>query len=199
MQSINDQKKELRSRCRQIRLSMSEQQRKEADKAITEAVLRLIRLKKPDRLFTYVSCPPVEVDTSGLIGTAFASSLPVAVPKCIPDTHAMDFYIIDSTQQLISGYCNIPEPDTSVCPIAELSDNDMCIVPGLAFDRSGFRVGFGGGYYDRLISSCRRKAPGALFVGICYESCLFDSLPHDSFDQKVSYMITENSVIPISG
>lgn len=198
MQSITGQKKEIRARCRAIRCEMSTAQKSFADTAIAEKVLQLIEEKRPGRLLCYVSAYPTEVSTTAIIKRALEMQLAVAVPRCIPECSGMDFYLIESASQLISGYCNIPEPDPLVCIKTVPSDGDMCIVPGLSFDSSGFRVGFGGGYYDRMISSCRQRGADVLFVGLCYSSCISGSVPRDEYDQNVSYVITESSVIPIS-
>ena len=65
------------------------------------------------------------------------------------------------------------------------------IVPALSFDRDGYRLGYGGGYYDRFLAA----HPQIVAVGLCYDACLCPQLPHDHYDVPLSYVISERSVI----
>ena len=100
----------------------------------------------------------------------------------------MEFYSISSFDDLESGAYGIYEPKKECLKITA-DENTVCIVPGLAFDKSGFRIGFGKGYYDRFLSEFKGES-----VGLCYDECFSDILIKDKFDMCVSAVITETCI-----
>ncbi|TET52762.1 MAG: 5-formyltetrahydrofolate cyclo-ligase, partial [Actinobacteria bacterium] len=75
-------------------------------------------------------------------------------------------------------------------------DLNVIIVPGVAFDKEHHRLGYGGGYYDRLIAETRDPIPETpIFIGLAFEEQIVDKLPHNKHDQKVDFIITEKRVI----
>lgn len=81
------------------------------------------------------------------------------------------------------------EPDAA-CSILELPETGcVCLVPGLAFDRNGYRLGYGGGYYDRFL----QQHPQLIRVGYCPTACFTDSLPREKTDLPVQYLITDQT------
>lgn len=186
MQSVSEEKKRLRAVMKQRRRRLSREEMVRADKAILDRVSRLLQNEKPGQLLSYVSVPGSEVDTRALLQYALDSDIPVAVPKCTDRPGEMIFCTITSLSGLVTSRYGIDEPDESICPRADISSGGICIVPALAFDRRGFRLGYGGGYYDRFL-------PGftGMKIGLCYECCLEEILPSDGFDIKADAVITE--------
>jgi len=92
-----------------------------------------------------------EVDTIALIESAWKSGKRVAVPKCLPDTREMDFRIITTFDDLETVYMDLKEPIVEHTVSVDKSQIDLQIVPGVVFSDEGFRIGFGGGYYDRYL------------------------------------------------
>lgn len=90
----------------------------------------------------------------------------------------------------MTGRMSIPEPDAK----ARERRPDLILVPLLAFDRNGYRLGYGGGYYDRYLSEHRAKR-SVRAVGIAYAGQQVDALPHDDFDEKLDAVVTETQVI----
>lgn len=78
------------------------------------------------------------------------------------------------------------EPNTDKCEILSDFSDSVCLVPGLAFDREGYRIGFGKGYYDRFLLNF-----SGLTVGMCYNKCIEDNLPRGYYDCPVDILITE--------
>lgn len=171
------------------RMSMSAEELSAANSAVFERAAQLLREYEPKRLFSYVSVPPLEVDTRGLLTLALDNGIAAAVPKCTDRRGEMVFYNIGSLSELSPGACGIDEPDPGKCSAADLSEGGLCIVPGLAFDRRGCRLGFGGGYYDRFLADF-----GGMKVGLCFECCLEDALPAENFDIRVDAVITEADI-----
>ena len=99
------------------------------------------------------------------------------------------FREVNDLSELGATVYNIPEP-TETSPIIEDFDNSICITPALAFDNDGFRIGYGGGYYDRFLSSFK-----GISVGVAYDDMICDRLPRDEFDLPTDIIITERRII----
>ena len=136
-------------------------------------------------VLTYVSTA-IEVDTIALIEHSLEEGKTVACPRCVDNTRLMEFYRISSLRDLEPGTFGVLEPK----PIKEnlLTDfsDSVCIIPGLSFDRQGFRLGYGKGYYDRFLAGYSGTR-----IGICYSGCMHDRLPHGKFDRSVDILLTE--------
>lgn len=98
----------------------------------------------------------------------------------------MAFYRVSSREDLQVGAFGLLEPIPGRCPPLERGQGDLCLVPGLAFDREGYRLGYGKGYYD-----CFLAAQPVRTVGLCFEALAFERLPRDGFDRPVCRLVTE--------
>ncbi|MBR3988243.1 MAG: 5-formyltetrahydrofolate cyclo-ligase [Clostridia bacterium] len=187
MPVINDNmsKPELRVHFKEMREGLTKDYRRSMDYEIESRIMCSTFYSEADIIFTYVSTDP-EPDTLGIIHGAFANGKKVAVPKCT-DKGIMEFYLIDSVNDLKKGKFGIMEPDESMCKKAVCTENSLCIVPGLSFDAQGYRLGRGGGYYDRFLKDFKGKS-----AGLCYHSFLRLTLPKDTFDIPVDILVTEN-------
>ena len=94
-------------------------------------------------------------------------------------------------EELLPGSFGIPEPDADL-PIVTVADIDVMLVPGVAFDVCGNRLGYGKGFYDRLLSS-NVKLP--LLVGISFDETLYDELPAETHDIKMDYIVTPTQIV----
>jgi 5-formyltetrahydrofolate cyclo-ligase len=101
-------------------------------------------------------------------------------------------YEIKELSELSAGYMGIPEPAVTEDRERDINDVTLVIMPGAAFDPKGNRLGYGGGYYDRLLSRLRRKIP---LVALAYEEQLVDSLPAGPHDIRVHMIVTDRRVI----
>jgi 5-formyltetrahydrofolate cyclo-ligase len=131
-----------------------------------------------------------EVETHEMIRDCFQMGKQVVVPKCGDTAAAMSLCRIDSFNDLLPGAFGILEPCDPVDKV-ELDVIDVLIVPGLGFDRSGHRLGQGGGYYDALLAS----RPRAVVVGIAFAVQIVDTIPVEVHDAMVDLIVTENEVI----
>lgn len=164
--------------------------KEEKDRQIFERLISLEELQKADLILAYASSP-IEVDTRRFIEYTCKKGKKLALPVCADSGNTMSFYLIESPDCLVAGkYKGMPEPDTHRCRKAVISESTVCIVPGLSFDKNGYRLGFGKGYYDRFLSENRVKT-----VGLCYEACMTDSLPFDDYDQRISVIVTEKEIL----
>lgn len=188
---INDIRKvktNLRNEFKKIRNTMTEETKQQLDLELQSRLLSLPEYNKCDVLFTYIA-KDIEVETKGIINAAFANGKRVAVPRCIVPDRLMDFYYIESLDQVEPSTYGLLEPVPSRCEKVTGYKNAFCIVPGLAFDAEGYRLGFGMGYYDRFLSEFKGKT-----AGMCYTSCMKWNLPHGYYDKPVTVLITEKYV-----
>ncbi len=132
-----------------------------------------------------------EVPTHRLIMDRIREGLPVAVPLTDPaGRRLIPFSISDFHRDLAPGYCGILEPRPGL-PEVDPSTIDLVVVPGSAFDRRCRRFGYGGGYYDRFLSTA---APQALRVALAFELQLYPSIPAADHDQPMDAVVTEAGI-----
>lgn len=125
-----------------------------------------------------------EPDTDGLIRTLLERGQRVALPVCLPGRR-MEARVISDMSQLVPGKFGIPEPDYT-CPKAAAEEIGAVLVPGLLADREGYRLGYGGGYYDRWLAGYQ-----GFTAMVCPRERLVDALPREGFDRPVELVITE--------
>lgn len=94
---------------------------------------------------------------------------------------------------LESGYRNLREPSADA-PVIPATDVDLFVVPGLLFDRHGYRLGRGGGHYDRLLAGA---SPRACVIGLCYADRIVGRLPREPWDRRVHWLVTQEQVLRV--
>lgn len=180
---INEEKKRLREKFRKVRSAAKDN---EKDRRISELLLGSLAYKNAETLFIYYSVKS-EADTLQIIAAAASDGKRIALPKCTDRSGNMKFYFItDPDETLKEGFFSLKEPDEKLCEKASFGAKDICIVPALACDRRGYRLGYGGGYYDRFLSGFKGKT-----MALCYEECLCDELPCDRYDRRIDMIITD--------
>lgn len=182
-------KRNLRERYKTLRKEMPPDQKAVCDARIRGRVLHSPEYRSCRTLVCFVSTP-IEVDTKRLIKRALADGKDVAVPYCIDGTRKMHFYRIHSLDELEPRTFGVLEPNPNTAERITDFSGALCIVPGLAFDHAGYRLGYGGGYYDRFLSKTFRPA-GGVTAGICYANCIAHKLPRGRFDVPCDILITE--------
>jgi 5-formyltetrahydrofolate cyclo-ligase len=126
-----------------------------------------------------------EVDTYQIIRRAWEQGKRVVVPKCIPEGKKMDFRQLKQFNQLESVYFGLYEPMESLTLLVDPKEIDLIIVPGLAFDKSGYRIGFGGGYYDRFLENFKGHT-----LSLCFSEQIVECVPTEVHDIPVEKTIT---------
>jgi len=180
-------KTELRKNVRQKLRDFPQEYIENSDAGIFETVTSLDEFRDAETVFTYYSVGR-EVDTRRLINYAFEMGKKVALPISM-EGGIMEFADFRPEDMLRDGrYKNIPEPDAGAERLVP-TERDVFIVPALCFDVDGYRLGQGGGYYDRYLArySCRT-------VGLCRQRMLMQQVPRGPYDMKVSCFVTEEKV-----
>lgn len=176
------QKEEIRERVSKRRLLLSTEEAGKKSSLIVDR-LKSLSLEDFDSFLFYY---PVknEVSLLELAQDFLRIGKVVAFPKVVGKEIVP--VRVDSLSRLLPGKFSIPEPPLS--PDAVLKEVSVIFVPGLAFDLECYRLGYGGGYYDRFLP----KFQSALKVGVCYDFQLLDRLPREPFDVPVDIVVTEN-------
>lgn len=135
-----------------------------------------------------------EVKTTKIIQELLNYNKTVIIPISKPNTIELGLSKLNSFSDLEIGTYGILEPKKNkIIPVSP-EVIDMIIVPGVVFDRNGYRIGYGKGYYDRFLGSLDHEFTT---VGLCYDLQLIDEIPRGIFDYKLDYITTNNEVIKI--
>lgn len=182
----NDEKNVIRKRMKQLRADMTRTERFEKSMQIFEQLITVPEFKRADRIYTYVSMDN-EIDTIMLIDYSLSLEKRVFVPRV--SGKDMEFYEISDISELSPGYMGIYEPDINGKEPDYSRTGFMCM-PGLAFDKSYNRIGYGGGFYDRYLSVENKLYKAAL----AYEAQLLESIPAQDGDVRPDMIVTEESI-----
>jgi 5-formyltetrahydrofolate cyclo-ligase len=131
-----------------------------------------------------------EIDTRPLLGRLAGEGWTTALPIVIASGDPLMFRRWYPGQPTTPGMWDIPQP-TEDSPLIE---PDVLLVPMLAFDRKGYRLGYGGGFYDRTLAKLRAKK-SVIAIGVAYAGQEVDSVPRDAHDQPLDFIMTEKEVI----
>ncbi len=183
---VREEKKRLRAQMIQVRDNISE--REEKSRRIAESFLQLREAKEAESFFCYVSFRS-EVDTIWLLDRLWKAGKRVAVPKT--EGKQMNFYEIRSMEDLSPGYCAILEPKPEM---PRMCRADILIMPGLAFDVQGHRIGYGGGFYDRFLE---RHFAGKK-IALAFEEQIQETIPSERRDAAADGIVTDRRILWIS-
>ena len=184
---IRPYKTKLRKKYRAYREGLSPEEKRALDGRIFDRLQRLEEFDRAGLVAAFVSTP-IEVDTHRLIHACWRAGKKLALPKCLDERGKMAFFLVSSWADLAVGRFSLWEPDPERCPPVTDWADSVCIVPGFSFDRDGYRLGFGKGYYDRFLSGY-----SGVKIGLCYHRCLAYRLPRGRYDVPVDYLITEKT------
>ena len=186
---IFEAKHSLRLEKIRWRSSMSAEEAQHKSEQIAVNIKTISQYSSARTILFYVSAKANEVDTHNLICAAFAKDVRVLVPVTDFDRNELIIAEIKSMDELVPVRFGLLEPSPDMLRPAEAADADIVIVPGVAFDRECRRIGFGGGYYDRLLADADITS-----IALCYEGQLVDRVPTDSNDMSVDMLVTEDGI-----
>ena len=172
-------KKELRAQVRQQKRAMTESQIEEKSRALAEQFFRTEAYRSASSIYGYLPYNQ-EVRTVPILEQALRDGKRVAVPKCYGDE--MRFIWMEDLSRVEKGYAGIPEPIDDG-PVAD-DETALVLMPGMAFDPQGHRIGYGGGFYDKFLA---REAHPTL--ALCYDFQVFEKLETEEFDIPVDWVL----------
>ena len=134
-----------------------------------------------------------EWNTRPFLERARAAGKKLALVRITPPPRHLEIHLVeDLDRDLIPGVWDIPEPDPARCRRVILDEIDFAIVPALAVDRSGYRLGYGAGYFDRLLTG---RKPATFAVTALPAGFVVESLPHEPHDQPVDFIVDERGTM----
>jgi len=148
--------------------------------------------KKANTVLLYLGIK-TEFDPTPLVEAALSMEKTVVLPRILKAENRLEIRQIQSLDQdLVSGVWGLREPDPSSCPEIEPAKLDFVLVPGVAFDLQGNRMGYGAGFYDRLLSDQRLVAPR---ISAFFSEQLVDQVPHEAHDLPVDIMVMPRQIL----
>ena len=172
---------------RQVRLTLeclSPEAVRRGDDALFAAFSALPQVEAASTLFAFWGIPGREPDTGRLIRALTARGKRVGLPRMLPGRQR-EVRLYEPDRPLVPASFGILEP-LADAPLLARPDIDLALVPAVCYDRSGFRLGFGGGYYDRWLSGF-----SGFTVGLCRDCVLQDRVPTEDHDCRVDLLLTE--------
>ena len=173
---MKDEKSRLRQQVRSALASMTPEELRTSDDALFARFLALPQVKKAKTIFAFLGVRGREPDTGRLAEQLVSQGKRVALPCTLPQGQ-MEFRLFISRENLLAGPHGIMEPDQAA---------ELILVPALCCDKQGFRLGQGGGFYDRWLSA--HSCPS---VCLCRQPLLCDALPIEGHDRPVDLVLTE--------
>jgi 5-formyltetrahydrofolate cyclo-ligase len=183
-------KQSLRKKMRHLRRQILPENARDA---ALRAAGNLLQIKELDGVTTvglYTSVDQ-ELATQHAARQLRQQGIRLAYPRIIPGHRALAFHRVDDPAELVPGTYGIPEPPATAEPV-RLDDIGLFVVPGLAFDRQGRRLGSGKGCYDATLTHCP-----AIRVGFAFDQQLVDEVPSTNHDLVMNLLVTESAIIYI--
>ncbi len=192
MEEVREKKQEIRDDIARKLGALKPEQLNAKTKAIEERLFEFANFLEARIVLLYTSIAN-EVDTEEIIKRSFMYSKIIVLPSYDPETHQMTLMKIDDPDKdLVQGPRGNREPNPEWCKVVPIDCLDIAIIPGLAMDEKGGRIGSGQGYYDRLIPELpltTRK------VGLVLEDQIVPLVPLETHDKHVDIVVTEKRVI----
>ena len=182
-------KQDIRRETIARRDCMPSNERAQCSRAVTRRFRRLAAVQRARTLFCFASFRS-EVDTQGILLWALRRGLVTAVPRVLGPRQMVAVRITDLCD-LDPGYCNIPEPHPEL-PLVPATEIDVAVLPGVAFDEQGGRMGYGGGYYDTFLHQLR---PNATRIALAFEEQVVSCVPCRPHDVRAQLIVTEQRVM----
>jgi len=185
-------KSAARARAREARDSIAVSERRLAAQALSHSLLALPELEIARVVLAFAALPS-EIDPAPAIWRLRARGAAVAYPR-IEAPGILGMHLVGHELELIAGPFGLAQPSEHA-PRAARGSIDAVLVPGVAFDERGRRLGYGGGYYDRLLPTLR---PDCLRIGIAFDEQLLEDIPAEEHDACVHIVVTPSRVIRVS-
>ena len=173
-------KKELRASVRALKRAMTEEEIVAKSEKLGELFVASEAYKQAKTIYGYMPYNQ-EVRTVAMLEQALKDGKRVAIPKCYGDE--MRFIFMDDLSKVEKGYANIPEPIVDE-PIAD-DETALVLMPGMAFDPQGHRIGYGGGFYDKFLA----QEPNHPTLALCHDFQMFEKLETEEFDIPVDTVL----------
>lgn len=188
MENKKQLKQELRQKYKQYRREITDDERALLDLALCRNITELASFRYAETVLMFYPTFR-EPNILDVAKEALRRGKRIAFPVCDVESHTMTFKYVSSLDELSRGSYSIPEPSED-CEAYGGEDSTLCLVPALAFDRSGYRLGYGGGYYDRFLKSFSGTS-----LGVIYDRFICPELPVGYYDVTTDIIISERGKV----
>lgn len=188
--SLRDKKNEQRAVFREKRKGISAEERTRLSAEICKRLMALSAFRFADTVLSY-SPLAGEVDVTEFNRAVLKAGKRLALPKCARGEPIMSFHLISDIDAMETGMFSIKEPSEND-PVWEMASGEraICVIPAMAFDLTGHRLGYGKGFYDRFLSS-----QSITKIGVAYTDFVVKSLPRGRFDLAADIIVTDKRII----
>ena len=187
--NVKEEKAALRLECARVRGAIAPSEKEARDEKICRHLGSLAVFRYARKVLLYYPIRS-EVNILPLMQTALSMGKEVYFPLCHPTKEGvMTFHRVTDAEQLTKGSFSVPEPSAAAPLYEDDSSLTVCVIPALAYDREGFRLGYGKGYYDRFLSTYRCTK-----LGIVYSDFILSEVPRGRFDRRVDILVTERGI-----
>jgi 5-formyltetrahydrofolate cyclo-ligase len=187
-----DGKREIRRRILTLRNAMSREEIAAASLEIVNKLKEMEEIRRASTLMVFLSFGS-EIHTDDLIRWGWGEGKRIVVPLCCSETRELMPCRIDGFDELETGHYGIREPKVGHLQPVPQREIDVVLIPAVAFDRRGCRVGYGGGYYDRFLP----EVPRAAKIGAAFACQIVAEIPVEPYDVTVDRIVTEKGIISL--
>lgn len=189
---MNSNKKTIRKTMLDKRKQLSNDEIIEKSSFIAKHLYNTTYYKNSNFIMTYINFRK-EVITKGIIQNSLEKAKDIGVPITVPKTRKLIVSKLNNfEEELELGFYNILTPKKEYIRKVEPSSIDLVLVPGAAFDKRGYRIGYGGGYYDTFFTTLNKNT---IKIGLAFQMQIMDKIPNEHHDIPVDFIITENGLI----
>ena len=194
--TLRDDKRKLRTRLLSLRAAVDSAERARLSRLITERLLNMPEFERAGCVLAYLSFGS-EFDTNEFVRALLGRGCVLVLPRIDLARRALTLHrVSDPESETVPGVWGIREPDPQRCPGVERTDINAVLVPGVAFTAAGGRLGYGGGFYDRLLRGWTGRVP---LVGPAFELQVVEDLPLGPDDEPIDTVVTEAQVYRRAG
>lgn len=172
--------------------------KKKKDAAIRKRLYRLSEFMKADNILLFASFRS-EVNTGAILTHVLKLGKRLTLPRVDARRRMLRLYEVKDANELSPGYMGISEPSAEIDREIPLGSIDLAVVPGIGFDATGNRLGYGGGYYDRLLSAAGEQKARIFTLSLAFEEQITEALPSEPHDVRIDMIITDKRLIRCGG
>ena len=189
MSEPRSDKAELRRQMRALRRSIAPNDQRTWSAAIAERLSDHPIFQRASSIHTFVGALEGEIETRAVIDHCLARGIRVICPR-VMDEDALEHFALTTLDELIVNGMGLWEPDPGRCELVDAPRPDVVLVPGLAFDEAGGRLGLGRGYYDRFLAGLTSTT-----IGLAFEAQVVERVPVAKQDVALDWVITERRTL----
>jgi 5-formyltetrahydrofolate cyclo-ligase len=185
-------KSELRREYTQMREAMDQSEVERLSEKIIDTILKLPVFKRAETVMVYLNFKN-EVDSLRMIEESYKAGKKVVIPYCEKETmEIIPSELNDIETEIVKGKNGYLQTKKDCVKPVPIEDIDLIVVPGIAFDKRCYRLGFGAGYYDRFLRKLNFEKPT---IGLCYDFQIIHSIPIEGHDMPLDFVITEERIL----